>query len=97
MPKNIRNPAPKKSRRIRQPNVFAQSEPVRRTDDSTQTGVATSTVDVVPRVRARVERVTRRASARSGIYTRSLKAELKKMGALAGVLAVALVVLTFVL
>ena len=49
----------------------------------------------VPRMRARVERTTRIAGARSEIYTRSLPAELKKLGVLAGVIAIALTVLTF--
>jgi|TARA_B100000809_G_C15121424_1_gene524426 hypothetical protein len=46
-------------------------------------------------VRARVERTTRIAGARSEIFTRSLPAELKKLGTLAGVIVVALVILTF--
>ena len=46
-------------------------------------------------MRARVERTTRIAGARSEIFTRSLTAELKKLGTLAGVIVVALVILTF--
>jgi hypothetical protein len=38
-----------------------------------------------------------RASARSQIYTRSLSAEIKKMGVLSGAVAIVLVVLTFTL
>ena len=56
--------------------------------------MTTTTAEDGPRLRARVERTTRIAGARSEIYTRSLPAELKKMGALAGVIVVALIVLT---
>ena len=97
MPKNPRKSGARKNRKVRQPNVFAQSEPTGPGVDATQAAVTTASTDSAPRVRARVERTTRRASARSEIYTRSLTAELKKMGALASVVAVTLVVLAFVL
>ena len=48
-----------------------------------------------PRTRARVERSTRIAGARSEIFTRSMPAELRKLATLAGVIAVVLIVLTF--
>ena len=97
MPKNTRKPVSRKKGRIRQPNVFAQTEPTSpELSDEGEVATASAT-DAAPRVRARVERVTRRASARSEIYTRSLSAELKKMGALASVIVVALIILTFVL
>ncbi len=99
MPKNTRKSRPRKNRRASRPNVFAQSEPTPRGDQDAQvatTTTSTATVDEsAPRMRARVERTTRMAGARSEIYTRSLPAELKKLGALAGVIAIALTVLTF--
>lgn len=57
--------------------------------------MTTSATVTAPRTRARVERTTRIAGARSEIYTRSMSAELKKLGALASVIVVALIVLTF--
>ena len=102
MPKNIRKPRARKNRRTSRPNVFAQSQPVPREDQddqaaatTTSTTTAAAVEESAPRMRARVERTTRIAGARSEIYTRSLPAELKKLGALAGVIVIALTVLTF--
>ncbi len=89
MPKTNR-----KNRRPSKPNVFVQSNRRDTVDDSDQ---ETPSEDAAPRTRARVQRTTQRASVRSEIYTRSLTAELKKMGALSGVVVVALIVLTFAL
>lgn len=97
MPKNTRKSGSRKNRRTSKPNVYAQSQPTERTDNDTQTATTTSSTESAPRTRARVERTTRIAGARSEIYTRSLPAELRKMGALAGVVVVALAVLTFAL
>ncbi|MBP38719.1 MAG: hypothetical protein QF676_09260 [Dehalococcoidia bacterium] len=91
MPKNSR-----KNRRTSKPNVFVQSRKPA-DDNDAQTAVVSSSADATPRTRARVERTTQRASVRSEIYTRSLSAEIKKMGALTGLLVIALVVLTFAL
>ena len=94
MPKITRKFGPRKNRKTSRPNVFAQSQPTRRPEGDAQAAVTTSTAEAGPRLRARVERTTRIAGARSEIYTRSLPAELKKMGVLAGVIVVALIVLT---
>jgi hypothetical protein len=99
MPKNTRKSGTRKNHRSSQPNVFVQSAAA---DDSIDDGEeqlseSTESTQSVPRVKAKVERTTRRAGARSEIYTRSLSAELKKMGALSGAVAIALVVLTFAL
>ncbi|MBT4125504.1 MAG: hypothetical protein HOJ22_01145 [Chloroflexi bacterium] len=92
MPKNTR-----KNRRSAKPNVFAQSQ--RPEDDGSvgDAGVSSADSGSAPQPRARVQRSTQRASVRSEIYTRSLSAELKKMGTLSGVVVVALIVLTFAL
>jgi len=93
MPKNTR-----KNRRPSRPNVFVQSNRPDNNNDSVGGSVSDSSQDnSAPRARARVQRTTQRASARSEIYTRSLSAELKKMGTLSGVIVVALAVLTFAL
>ncbi len=97
MPKLTRKSRFRRNRKTSRPNVFAQSQPTQRVDDETQVAVTTSTTETGPRVRARVERTTRIAGARSEIYTRSMPAELRKLGALAGVIIVALIVLTFTL
>ena len=97
MPKITRKFGPRKNSKTSRPNVFAQSQPTPRADDDDQVAVTTSTASVAaaPRPRARVERTTRIAGARSEIYTRSIPAELRKLGALAGVIVVVLAVLTF--
>ena len=99
MPKNIRKSGTRKNRRTSQPNVFVQGQAPEDSIDDGEEEISKSTVSTqsVPRVKARVERTTRRASVRSEIYTRSLSAELKKMGALAGAVVIALTVLTFAL
>jgi hypothetical protein len=94
MPKNTR-----KNRRTTTPNVFVQSN---RPDDDNNSDASApesdaSASDSAPKARARVQRTTQRASVRSEIYTRSLSAELKKMGALSSVVVIVLVVLTFAL
>jgi hypothetical protein len=92
MPKSNR-----KNRRTSKPNVFVQSK---RLSDSGASGAdvqSSASEEAAPRTRVRVQRTTQRASARSEIYTRSLSAELKKMGALSGMVVVALIVLTFAL
>ena len=99
MPKNPRKSGTRKNRRTTQPNVFVQSESTP-SDDVIDEGTSSDTAtsgSSAPRVRARVERTTRRASVRSEIYTRSLPRELKKMGALSGLIVIALVVLTIAL
>ncbi len=95
MPKITRKSGAKKTRRTSKPNVFAQSQPTQRTTDDSQVAVTTSTTETGPRLRARVERTTRIAGARSEIYIRSMPAELRKLGVLAAVIVVALTVLTF--
>jgi hypothetical protein len=97
MPKNTRRSGSRKNRRTSRPNVFAQKTPVKRAEDENQPAATATAAVAAPRTRARVERTTRRAGVRSEIYTRSLAAELKKMGALASVIVVVLAVLTFVL
>lgn len=92
MPKNTR-----KNRRSAKPNVFVQSEQTEDAGDVGPDEAESSSSTDVPRVRARVQRTSQRASVRSEIYTRSLSAELKKMGALSGVVILVLVVLTFAL
>ncbi len=94
MPKKTR-----KNRRVSKPNVFVQASHSQESDDNddTHAAVTSSSTDSAPRTRASVRRTTQRASARAEIYTRSLSAEIKKMGALAGVLVITLVVLTFTL
>lgn len=92
MPKNTR-----KNRRPSKPNVFVQSQRPENNDSVGNTDSASPEGSSAPQARARVQRTTQRASVRSEIYTRSLSAELKKMGTLSGVVVVALVVLTFAL
>jgi hypothetical protein len=94
MPKNTR-----KNRRTTKPNVFVQSQQPADdySDDEEQTAEASDSTTSAPRTKARVQRTTQRASVRSEIYTRSLPAELKKMGALSGIVVVVLVVLTVAL
>lgn len=92
MPKNTR-----KNRRPSKPNVFVQSQRPEDNDASDNETVTADSAQSAPRTRARVQRTTARASVRSEIYTRSLSAELKKMGTLSGVVVVALIVLTFAL
>jgi len=95
MPKFTRKTGARKNRRTTRPNVFAQTQPTpRSSDDPEVEDVAESPVGET-RARARVARTSRIAGARSEIFTRSLPAELKKLGALAGVIVVALIVLTF--
>lgn len=95
MPKITRKSGARKNRRTSHPNVFAQSQPTPRTNDDSEDSDAPASSDAAPHVRARVQRTTRIAGARSEIFTRSLPAELKKLGTLAGVIVVALVILTF--
>ena len=99
MPKSTRKSGVRKNRKINKPNVFAQSQPMPRASDDAQVAVTTSTSSAAaaPRTRARVERTTRIAGARSVIYTRSMPAELRKLGVLAGVIGLVLAVLTFTL
>lgn len=99
MSKSTRKSGARKTRKTSKPNVFAQSQPTPRAVDDAQVAVTTSTSSsaAAPRTRARVERTTRIAGARSEIYTRSMPAELRKLGALAGVIVVVLAVLTFTL
>lgn len=97
MPKITRKTGARKNRRTTTPNVFAQTQPTRPSRDDSESeveDVAESPVGET-RVRARVARTSRIAGARSEIFTRSLPAELKKLGTLAGVIVVALIVLTF--
>ena len=95
MSKITRKTGARKNRRTTRPNVFAQTQPTpRSSDDSEVEDVAESPVGDT-RVRSRVARTSRIAGARSEIFTRSLPAELKKLGTLAGVIVVALIVLTF--
>lgn len=99
MPKNTRKSGTRKNRRTSTPNVFVQSETPEDdgSDDEQDSAVTSTATTSEPRVRARVQRATTRASARSQIYTRSLSAEIKKMGVLSGAVAIVLVVLTFTL
>ena len=100
MPKNTRKSGSRKNRRTSQPNVFVQSQAPEDSfedDDDELISESTASTPSAPRIKARVERTTRRASVRSEIYTRSLPAELKKIGALAGAVVIALAVLTFAL
>ena len=94
MPKITRKSGARKNRRTSRPNVFARSQPTPRTNGDSEDSDAPASSDAAP-VRARAERTTRIAGARSEIFTRSLPAELKKLGTLAGVIVVALVILTF--
>ena len=92
MPKNTR-----KNRRYAKPNVFVQSNQPDDADDiGSEESESSSSVEGA-RVRARVQRTLFRATASTEIYTRSLSAELKKMGALSGAVILVLVVLTFAL
>ena len=95
MPKITRKSGARKNRRTSHPNVFARSQPTPLTNDDSEDSDAPASSDAAPHGRARVERTTRIAGARSEIFTRSLTAELKKLGTLAGVIVVALVILTF--
>ena len=96
MPKITRKSGSKKNRRTSRPNVFAQTQPTLRKEEDNEVVEATlTTAGKAPRSTVRVERSTRIAGARSEIYTRSMPAELRKMGALAGVIVVVLTVLTF--
>ncbi len=95
MSKNTRST--RSNRRQSKPNVFVQSHDSDDQDNSVSVSPAASSPEVAPRTRARVQRTTQRASIRSEIFTRTLSAELKKMGALSGVLIIALIVLTFAL
>ncbi|MEE8046783.1 MAG: hypothetical protein V3T49_08085 [Dehalococcoidia bacterium] len=99
MPKNLRKSGSRKNRRISKPNVFAQSQASHDDvdDDSVPDDASPTQTSAAPRTRARVERTTRRAGLRSEIYTRSLPAELRKMGVLSAAVVVALLVLTFTL
>ena len=98
MPKNTRKSGPRKNRRTSRPNVFVQSNaPEDSIEDGDERISESTATRSAPRAKASVERTTRRASIRSEIYTRSLSAELKKMGVLSGAVALALVVLTFAL
>ena len=92
MPKNTR-----KNRRSAKPNVFVQSEQPEDAGDDGAVEDESSSSEGAPRVRSRVQRTSQRASVRSEIYTRSLSAELKKIGALSGAVVLVLVVLTFAL
>ena len=92
MSKNTR-----KKRRITKPNVFIQSNQPEDSGDSGSIVPESSPPVNAPRVRAQVQRASQRAGVRSEIFTRSLSAELKKIGALSGAVALVLVVLTFVL
>ncbi len=92
MPKNTR-----KNRRTITPNVFVQSNRPNDDNDSDQAAPASDASAPAPKARARVQRTTQRAGVRSEIYTRSLSAELKKMGALSSVVVIVLAVLTFAL
>ncbi len=92
MPKNTR-----KNRRTTTPNVFVQSNRPNDDNDSDQAAPASDASAPAPKARARVQRTTQRAGVRSEIYTRSLSAELKKMGALSSVVVIVLAVLTFAL
>ena len=96
MPKNNRKSKSRKTRRSSTPNVFVQN---RNPDDDKRTQInPAATSDTGPaRTSGRVERVTRNASVRSEIYTRSQSAELKKLGILSLGIIVTLSVLTFVL
>ena len=99
MPKNTRKSGSRKNRRTSRPNVFVQSNAPEDSieDGDEQISESTASTRSAPRAKARVEHTTRRASVRSEIYTRSLSAELKKMGVISGVVVLALVVLTFAL
>ena len=94
MPKNSR-----KNRRTTKPNVYAQTNipsDDRKPRETTirSTGVVSGSE---PRERFRDQKNNQRASVRSEIYTRSLSGELRKMGALSGIIVVVLAVLTFTL
>ena len=97
MPNKISKSVSRKKRRTKRPNVFAQSQPMERGETETQTAVTIESTENIPRAKARVDRTTRRAGARSEIYTRSLPAELRKIGVLTACIAVTLIVLSFVL
>ena len=99
MPKNTRNSGTRKNRRSSQPNVFVQSTAPNDSIDDGEEQISESAVSQqsAPKVKARVERSTRRAGVRSEIYTRSLSAELRKMGALSVAVALVLAILTFAL
>ncbi len=85
----------RKNRRSSRPNVFIQSD--RPDESSSSSDTDSNSSSEAPRVRAAVQRTNQRASTRSEIYTRSIGAELRKLGALTGVIVVALAVLTVVL
>jgi len=85
----------RKNRRSSRPNVFIQSDRADASISSSETESGSS--QEAPRVRASVQRTNQRASVRSEVFTRSIGAELRKLGALTGVIVVALVVLTVVL
>lgn len=95
MPKLTRKTGARKNRRTSRPNVFTQTQPSQPKNDDTEVEDAPVSSVGAPKVRASVERTTRIAGARSEIFTRSLPAELKKLGTLAGVIVVVLIVLTF--
>ena len=97
MPNKKSKTVSRKNRRTKRPNVFAQSQPIERGETETQTAVTTASAEHTPRTTARVDRTTRRAGARSEIYTRSLPAELRKIGVLTTFIAATLIVLSFVL
>ena len=85
----------RKNRRSSRPNVFIQSDRPDASISSSETESGSS--QEAPRVRTSVQRTNQRASVRSEVFTRSIGAELRKLGALTGVIVVALVVLTVVL
>lgn len=85
----------RKNRRSSRPNIFIQSDRPDASISSSETESSSS--QEAPRVRASVQRTNQRASVRSEVFTRSIGAELRKLGALTGVIVVALVVLTVVL
>lgn len=94
MPKNSR-----KNRRTTKPNVYAQTNipsDDRKHSDTTITSTSATNVSA-PRERFRDQKNNQRASVRSEIYTRSLSGELRKIGALSGIIVVVLAVLTFTL
>ena len=97
MPKNNRKSKSRKNRRSSTPNVFVQNRNTEDDDKRTQNNPAATSDTGPARTSGRVERVTRNASVRSEIYTRSQSAELKKLGILSLGIIVTLSVLTFVL
>jgi hypothetical protein len=97
MPNKKSKSVSRKNRRTKRPNVFTQSQPIEHGETETQVAVTTASTENTPRAKAHVDRTTRRAGARSEIYTRSLPAELRKIGVLTAFIAVTLTVLSFVL